>query len=97
MPLCTYWDRAGNEVRLETYPSSFLRWVPGEPLDDPYRTALERIEAALSIKARQLDVRGADISRSLVRPPRLPQGSRSSYPRHVRTVISISLGFGHRV
>ena len=86
MPLCTYWDRAANEVRLETYPSSFLRWVPGEPLDDPYRTALERIEAALSIKAKQLDVRGADISRSLVRPPRC----HKDLAAHIRDTFALS-------
>ncbi|TBU49293.1 hypothetical protein BD309DRAFT_882618 [Dichomitus squalens] len=76
MPLCTYWVRDGNEVRLETYPSSFLHWIPGETLNEPYRAALERVEAALSINARQMDVRGLDTSRSLVLDIEFADGAR---------------------
>lgn len=54
----TYWDRNGHETRLETFPALFQHWVAGEYLQEPYRTALERIEAPSFIAVRQMDARG---------------------------------------
>ena len=68
-PFRTYWDRNGHETRLETFPALFQHWVAGEYLKEPYRTALERIEAPFFIAVRQMDARGINFDKYLVCSP----------------------------
>ncbi|OSD06331.1 kinase-like protein [Trametes coccinea BRFM310] len=52
------WDRDGEIQELDPYPESFGHWEVGQPLDETQSNVLRRVEAALSLKIVEFEVRG---------------------------------------
>ncbi|PIL31402.1 hypothetical protein GSI_06103 [Ganoderma sinense ZZ0214-1] len=68
----------------------FQHWVAGEHLEEPNRTALERVEAAFFIAVKQMDARGGNFDKSLVPDVPLEADTRPIVRISVNDLESIS-------